>query len=86
MVWSIVPEIPLGIWRHFKGGYYEVLVVAVNARTAEQSVVYRNPDNPRWVWTRTAEDFLEKVEHYAGAMVPRFIYVRSTDTPTFSPR
>lgn len=74
-------KISLGIWRHFKGGYYEVIAVAAHARTAEIFVVYRNLTDSRWIWTRSAKEFTEEVEFHSGVMVPRFIYVRPTDSP-----
>ncbi len=54
------PELPLGRYRHYKGGEYEVVTLAVNEATHEWMVVYRalydtgtNPDT----WIRTYEDF-----------------------------
>jgi hypothetical protein len=75
-------EIPRGIWRHYRGGYYEVLVVAVHAGTAEHFVIYRSPLNRRVTWARSAKEFLEEVEFYPGSMVPRFKYVRPADRPS----
>lgn len=81
-----MPEIPLGIWRHYKGGYYEVIAVAVHASTADSYVIYRNPEALHFTWTRSAEEFLAPVEFFAGAMVPRFTYVRPANSPAIYPR
>ena len=54
------PSMSLGKYRHYKGGEYEVLSLAVNEATHEWCVVYRTlydtGKNPK-TWIRTVEDF-----------------------------
>ncbi len=54
------PELQLGTYRHYKGGEYEVIMLACNEATHEWCVVYRalydthgSPD----IWIRTFDDF-----------------------------
>lgn len=63
-----------GLYRHFKGGEYEVLEVARHSETEELLVVYCSRDDPTTIWVRPLEMFTELVEH-AGAKEPRFMYV-----------
>lgn len=64
-------DIRPGVYRHFKGGRYEVLGVARHSETEEPHVVYRAADGSLWV--RPADMFGETVEH-DGRMVPRFAF------------
>ena len=41
-----------GLYRHFKGGIYEVLFVAKNSETLEDMVVYRANYGEHGVWVR----------------------------------
>jgi hypothetical protein len=61
-----------GMYRHFKGGLYEVLGVARHSETEEELVVYRN--NRGDLWVRPKAMFEETVVH-DGREVPRFAYL-----------
>ena len=65
-------EIKPGLWRHFKGGEYELLEVAKHSETTEPMVVYRALYGEGGVWVRPAAMWLEQVEReeYSG---PRFV-------------
>lgn len=63
--------VPVGRYRHFKGGEYEVLGVARHSETDERLVVYRPLYGDGGLWVRPAAMFLETVEH-EGRTVPRF--------------
>ena len=41
-----------GIYRHFKGGGYEVIGNAIHTETGESSVIYRSIDRPSPIWAR----------------------------------
>ena len=67
---------PGQIWKHYKGGIYRILVLAVNNQTDDlyDVVVYQNTTDPTKNWTQSVERFLESVE-WEGKTVPRFVLV-----------
>ncbi len=66
-----LPPTPLGRYRHYKGGEYEVLGVARHSETQEPMVVYRPLyDDSGW-WARPHSMFFEQVA-VAGVLRPRF--------------
>lgn len=67
-------DIKAGIYRHFKGGRYEVLGSARHSETGEQLVVYRPLYGEGGLWVRPAAMFTEEVER-DGDTRPRFRYV-----------
>ena len=67
-------EIKLGKYRHFKGGEYEVLGVALHSETQEEMVVYRALYGEGKIWVRPAamwNDFVER----DGNRYKRFTFV-----------
>lgn len=62
-------DITPGVYRHFKGGIYQVMEVATHSETEESLVVYKNASERFFV--RPLDMFLECVDH-EGAIVPRF--------------
>ena len=54
------PDLALGRYRHYKGGEYEAVMLAMDEATERWCVVYKalyeTKDNPK-VWIRTVEDF-----------------------------
>lgn len=63
-------DIKPGVYRHFKGGLYEVVGVAKHSETLEEYVVYLMlKDNSLWV--RPAKMFLENITRN-GKTMPRF--------------
>lgn len=71
-------DIKPGIYRHFKGNYYEVIGIASHSETMEPMVVYRALYGERGLWVRPAAMWNEIVEkpEYTG---PRFVYEKSAD-------
>lgn len=67
-----------GLYRHFKGAFYEVLGTATHSESAERLVVYRPCYGERGLWVRPLAMFIETVEH-EGRLVPRF--AREQDQP-----
>lgn len=64
-----------GIYRHFKGGRYQVVGVARHSETEEEMVVYRQMyDDGSW-WVRPLTHFTESVIRQ-GCEVGRFVYER----------
>jgi hypothetical protein len=67
-------SLKVGRYRHYKGGYYEVVSVAKHTETTEFLVVYRClADNNSW-WVRPLDMFVETVV-VDGQTIPRFTYV-----------
>ena len=60
-----------GIYRHFKGGRYEVIGVAKHSETLEEMVVYRALYGDGGIWVRPISMWEELVEH-EGKIQPRF--------------
>ena len=58
------------IYRHYKGGLYEIVATGFLEDTEAPCVVYRSVIK-RITWVRTAKNFLEEIE-YEGAKQPRF--------------
>lgn len=54
-------EIKLGIYRHFKGNMYEVIGIAKNSETLEETVVYRALYGDDGLWVRPASMWNETV-------------------------
>lgn len=59
------PQLKMGRYRHYKGGEYEVVLLAMNEATHGWCVVYRalydTDTNPK-AWIRTYEDFTAILE------------------------
>jgi hypothetical protein len=60
-----------GLYRHYKGGEYEVLGVVRHSETEEYLALYRPLYGERALWVRPLEMFTGSVE-LAGESVPRF--------------
>jgi hypothetical protein len=60
-----------GVYEHYTGNRYEVLMVARHSETEEQFVVYRQLYGDGGVWVRPLAMFVESVE-VGGRPVPRF--------------
>ena len=67
-------EIQKGVYKHYKGNEYEVLMVARHSETEEPMVVYRALYGDYGVWVRPYEMFIEKVE-VNGELVDRFAFL-----------
>lgn len=64
-----------GIYRHYKGGEYEVIGVGKNEATLEDVVIYKALYDGGGLWVRTLKVFEEMVE-VNGEMVPRFKFIK----------
>ena len=69
-----LPGIPLGHYRHYKGGDYEVLGVVRHSETLEPLVLYRPLYNSTGMWVRPFAMFLEMAE-FGGKVQARFAFV-----------
>jgi hypothetical protein len=75
------PPIPTGIYRHFKGGSYEVIGTAQLVDTSEWFVIYRPLYGNRELVARRLTEFASTVRQ-DGREVPRFLL----ETPASSER
>ena len=68
-------ELKPGIYRHFKGGMYQLIGVASHSETMEPMVVYRALYGEKGLWVRPASMWSEIVckDGYTG---PRFTPVK----------
>ena len=49
-------------YRHFKGGKYEVIDIAVHSENAGLLVIYKSKKDPALVWARPINIFLSDVD------------------------
>ena len=66
-------QIKIGKYRHFKGGEYEVLMIAKHSETQEEMVVYRALYGEGGVWVRPACMWDEEIER-DGKKYKRFTF------------
>ena len=72
---NIPDNIPLGIYRHFKGNEYELIAIARDSEDPDRFfAVYRALYGDSDVWVRPLDMFCEKVVR-DGKVIPRFSYV-----------
>jgi hypothetical protein len=66
-----LPQAPLGRFRHYKGGEYEVLIHVRHSETEEELVVYKQTDKDTGWWVRPRAMFFEEMI-INGKRRPRF--------------
>ena len=71
-----LPETPLGRYRHYKGGEYQVIGVARHSETNEPLVVYRPLYNDSGWWVRPHAMFFGTLA-VGGMSRPRFERIAS---------
>ena len=70
-------EIKPGLWRHYKGGMYEVLFCATHTETEETMVVYRALYGDRKLWVRPASMWFDPIPDADGTQ--RFTFLGTSD-------
>ncbi len=73
------PPIATGLYRHYKGGRYEVVGVVRHSESLEEMVLYRALYGENGLWVRPRAMFAEQVE-VGGAWVDRFARVVDSDS------
>ncbi len=71
-------EVKKGIYRHYKGDEYRVLMETKNSETQEELVVYQNVKDEKKIWARPKKMFIEDVE-IDGEKKPRFEFIRDEE-------
>ena len=74
------PEIEPGVYEHYTGARYEVLLVARHSETEEWYAVYRQLYGDGSAWVRPLAMFAESVE-VDGRTMPRFRRVDAGGQP-----
>ncbi len=70
-------ETPTGLYRHYKGGLYEVIGTARHSESLEPMTVYRALYGAHGLWVRPAAMFSEQVT-IDGVLQARFQKVEKT--------
>lgn len=73
---SVKPDLPAGIYRHYKGSLYQVSSLARHSETEEWLVVYRALYGEYGLWVRPFNMFVGKVNHN-GETLPRFTLIQT---------
>jgi hypothetical protein len=68
-------EVKLGMYKHYKGGSYQVLGVGIHSETLEEYVIYKALYGQGLTWFRPLSMFLEEVE-VNGVRQPRFKFIK----------
>jgi type II secretory pathway component PulJ len=71
-------QIPIGIYRHYKGNEYEVIGFSKHSETLEDMVVYKALYGEGGTWVRPLSMWDNPIE-LDGKTVKRFEFVGSTD-------
>ena len=71
-------QLKKGIYKHYKGNLYEVLMTARHAETEEWMVVYKALYGEKGTWVRSYDMFVETVM-IDGEEVERFAYIENVD-------
>jgi len=66
-----------GIYKHFKGNLYEVLVIARHSESLEEYVVYKALYGDQGIWIRPLSMFKESISR-DGKTIQRFEFVEAT--------
>jgi len=67
-----------GIYRHFKGNYYELVDIARDSETLEEMVIYRALYGDGGLWVRNAKMWDEEIER-DGKIMKRFEFAAKTE-------
>lgn len=72
---------PGSLWRHFRGGLYRVLCVAVREQDHREQVVYEPADGAGPIWVRDLAQWAMRITPSKdGEKVPRFAPVEEAQT------
>lgn len=63
-----------GVYRHYKGNFYELLYIATHSETLENMVVYKALYGDGKIWVRPLSMWSETVTLPSGEKTERFTY------------
>jgi hypothetical protein len=72
--------VPGELCRHYKGGVYVILAVAIHTEDREMLVIYRSLENSQ-VWARPRTHFCQNVE-VGGNLIQRFERILPIEWPS----
>ncbi len=67
-------QLEKGLYKHYKGNLYEVMMTAQHSETEEWMVVYKALYGDKEMWVRPYAMFVQKVE-IDSVLIPRFEFV-----------
>lgn len=70
-------DLPLGLYQHYKGNFYNLIGCCRHSETEEELVVYQALYGDYGLWVRPLNLFLETVE-INGKTLPRFKFIKTT--------
>lgn len=68
-------KVKIGIYKHYKDKYYEVIGEAMHTETCKTLVLYCNLNNRDMIYARPVDMFYQNVL-VDNALIPRFKYIR----------
>jgi len=68
-------QLEKGLYRHYKGNLYEVMMTAQHSETEEWMVVYKALYGEEGIWVRPYEMFIDYV-NIEGKKLKRFTFVK----------
>jgi len=71
-------QIPIGIYKHYKGNEYEVVGFATHSETLEKMVIYKALYGEKGTWVRPLSMWENHIE-YEGNVVKRFEYIGQSE-------
>jgi len=79
--------IKIGLYKHFKGGLYQVLAIARHEETYKPLVIYQALYGDYRIWARDLDVFIEEIK-VDGKRKPRFEFVgeNMTNLPAIEDR
>lgn len=73
---KIKNKLPMGIYRHYTGGYINTIGLARHETTGEPLVIFQTMQDDFSIWAQTPADFSKRVVNQ-GHMIRRYTYVKN---------
>lgn len=69
----------LGLYKHFKGNLYQVLMIVIHSETEEELVIYHPQPTEGVIYARPKAMFTDITMNAAGVAVRRFKHIKGTE-------